>query len=183
MLVTCPDCGGGRFEPVRAASTSRNPGDGKAPSGSNPRRAESAVPKSTPAAPKCDICGRPMTAATGRNRCNTCGRDVCGACYVVRERACRYCFGTTLDLDAESSAHGSAGTRTGLKPQKKGKGCLGIVLLLIGLLVLPFVMLRARAAGPEVKTVVSGIAPAATPARTFGQTGCALLFDWVTEDE
>jgi hypothetical protein len=84
-----------------------------------------------------------MTLANGRNHCTTCGKDVCGACYVARERVCRYCFGTTLDLDAESDAPATAETQTGPLPQKKGKGCLGIVLLFIGLVVLAFVMRRA----------------------------------------
>ncbi len=99
---------------------------------------KSAAPNST--APKCDICGRPVV---GRNHCNTCGKDVCRACYVTLERKCRYCFGTTLDLDAAESAPETAGSRTGLELQKK-KGCLGGILLFIGVLLVALVLLRVR---------------------------------------
>jgi hypothetical protein len=56
---------------------------------------------------------------------------------------CRYCFGTTLDLGAEGSASGRTEKPTGLELQKK-KGCLGGIILFIGVLLLALVLLVAR---------------------------------------
>ena len=98
------------------------------------------------AAPKCDICGKPVTIGLGQNHCNTCGRNVCGACFVARERSCRYCFGTTLDLDTPDGAQATAGPGSAL-PAKKSQGCLGVVLVFIGMLALAvFGLLSAQPA-------------------------------------
>jgi hypothetical protein len=91
-------------------------------------------------APGCDICGRPFDR---HNHCTTCGKDVCSSCYVVRERVCHECFGTTLDLDAEEKAPEAAKGQP-LPGLEKKKGCLGTVLLFIGALVLLIVLLAIR---------------------------------------
>lgn len=140
----CPECGCDRFESVRVAPAAGGSKSGKTPAGPAPRRTDKAAPAAGTAM-KCDICGKPIPAV-GYNHCNTCGRNVCRACYVARERLCRYCFGTTLDLNEGADANATAKPQPELQLPKK-QGCLGVVLLIVGVLALAlFGLLTAQPA-------------------------------------
>jgi len=152
--LKCPKCGGEVFEPVQAASAFESPAGAKARNGSAPRPAASAAPRTSSSAPKCDICGKPVTTGLGQNNCRTCGRNACGACYVARERVCRLCFGTTLDLNEGADARANARPEPELQLAKK-KGCLGVVLVFVGMLALAvFGLLAAQPA-------INALAPSA----------------------